>query len=315
MLTKHNYCPLPVDWDKDLKECCPDTPVGDPDGPDCCYQTWSTQLQAVSRNLREADEKAKRLQRQLDSAILFRDKYKAWFEDLWKANDLANYICQHLQVFSAQVENICCTTQSGIDAINLLYCMVRDFYIRVDLLKDDYDRLYNCIKCLNRQELTGGIMDCLLAYSKKLEAVVATRDRIIELLVKAIKIAYEINASICSKYGLQRTIMEWQQTFNCNYSQGGGEQNYEQNRPWMGEKDCTLTETCCLTPMLSFPLEDHHNDSYFTFLQQERNRLDSIIKTLGEQLVTANKEKEILLTNKDNLIKAIQEVDPKNKCK
>ncbi len=315
MLTKHNYCPLPTDWDRDLKDCCPDTPAGDPGSPDCCYQSWNSQLLAVNRNLREADEKAKRLQRQLDSAILFRDKYKAWFEDFSKANDLANYICQHMQVFAAQIENICCSTKSSIDAINLLYCMVRDFYIRVDLLKDDYDRLINCIKCLNRPEMNGGIMDCLAAYYKKLEAVVATRDRIIELLVKATKIAYEVNASICSKYGLQRTMVEWQQTFNCEYVESGGAQHYEQNQSWKSEKDCTLPETCMLVPMLSFPFEDKNSNSYYTFLQQERTRLDSIIKTLGEQLVTANKEKEILLTNKDNLIKAIQEVDPKNKCK
>jgi hypothetical protein len=32
-------------------------------------------------------------------------------------------------------------------------------------------------------------------------------------------------------------------------------------------------------------------------------------------LVIANKEKEVLLANKDNLEKAIAEVDPKNKCK
>src|SRR5215212_5129251 len=99
MLTQHNYCPLPPDWDNDVKECCYDMPPDDPGGSDCCYDVWKIQLDAVNRNFKEADEKAKRLQRQLDSAIMFRDKYKSWFEDLLRANDLAGYICQHMHVF------------------------------------------------------------------------------------------------------------------------------------------------------------------------------------------------------------------------
>ena len=189
--------------------------------------------------------------------------------------------------------------------------MVRDFYIRVDLLKDDYDRLINCITCLNRQELNGGIIDCLTAYYKKLEAAIATRDRIIELLIRAIKIAYEINAAICSGYGLKRTIFEWQKTFGCETSDSGESQYKEPYKSGSKEEE----NTCELVPMLSFPIVDQNNGSYSDFLQKERIRLDDIIKMLTGHLVTANKEKEILLTNRDNLVKAMQEVDPKNKCK
>ena len=312
MLTEHNYCPLPTDWDRKTKECCPDTPLDDPTGSDCCYDAWKTQLEVVNRSFREADEKAKQLKRKLDSAIIFRDKYKMWFEDLLQANDLAGYICQHMQVFAAQVNNICCTTQNGVDAIKILYCMVRDFYIRVDELKDEYDELINCIKCMNRPELNGGIIDCLAAYYKKLEAVIATRDKIIELLVKSIKIAYEVNAAICSRYGLQRIIFEWQQTFNCGNGSKDESQYKGKYKPEKGERDCVLNETCELIPMLTFPLED---DPYFSDLQTQRQYWDNNIKTLINQLVAANKEKEVLLANKENLIKAIAEVDPKNKCK
>lgn len=312
MLTKHNYCPLPEDWAEDIATCCPDKPADDPGGADCCYDAWSNQLISVNRNFKEVDEKARRYQRQLDSAIMFRDKYKSWFEDLLKANDLAGYICQHMQVFSAQVNNICCTTQNGVDAVNLLFCMARDFYIRVDNLKEEYDRLLNCIKCLGRPELNGGIIDCLTAYNTKLEAAIATRDKIIELLVKAVKLAYEVNSSICSRYGLQRTIAEWQDTFNC----GGGNEDESQykgkHKPDNDDADCMLDENCDLVPMLTFPLE---NDSYFSLLQNERTKWDDKIRNIQAKLVTANKEKEVLLANKDNLVKAIQEVDPKNKCK
>jgi len=312
MLTQHNYCPLPQDWDKDVKDCCYTTPTNDPGGSDCCYDVWKTQLDAVNRNFKEADEKAKRLQRQLDSAIVFRDKYKGWFEDLLQANDLAGYICQHMHVFSHQVDNICCTTQNGVQAIDLLFCMVRDFYVRVDRLKEEYDQLFSCIKCLNRPELTGGIIDCLGEYSKKLDAVIATRDTLVALLVQAIKIAYELNAAICSRYGLQRIIFEWERTFHCGYENKDELQYKGKHRPHHGERDCRLNETCELQPMLTFPLE---NDPYYGDLQGQRQFWDNKIKDLIAELVEANKQKEILLTNKGNLEKAILQVDPKTKCK
>lgn len=311
MLTQHNYCPLPHDWDKPIKACCYDAPTDEPPGSDCCYDVWKTQLDAVNRNFKEADEKARRLQRQLDSGIFFRDKYKGWFEDLLQANDLATYICQHMQVFAHQVDNICCTTQNGVQAIDLLFCMVRDFYIRVDKLKEEYDSLISCIKCLNRPELNGGIIDCLAEYSKKLDAVIATRDNLVALLVEAIKIAYELNAAICSRYGLQRIILEWEHTFNCGYSTDDEAQYKGKHRPH-NEHDCRLHETCELVPMLTFPLE---NDPYFTDLQGQKQFWDNKIKELMTELTEANKEKEILLTNKANLEKAILQVDPKTKCK
>lgn len=312
MLTQHNYCPLPPGWDDEIIECCPDNSADDPGGSDCCYDTWKAQLDAVNRKFREADEKAKRLQRQLDSAVMFRDKYKTWYEDLFRANELAGYICQHMHLFASQVDNICCTTQNGVQAINLLFCMVRDFYIRVDKLKEEYDQLISCIKCLNRPELNGGIIDCLGEYYKKLEAAINTRDKIIELLVKALKIAFEVNTSICSRYGLQKVILEWQQTFNCKYFNADEEQYKGKHKPDKGDNDCTLPETCDLTPMLSFPLR---HDPYFDDLKNDRKYWENKIEDLTGELVTANKEKDILLANKDNLTKAIQEVDPKNKCK
>lgn len=312
MLTQHNYCPLPPDWDEDIIDCCPVPPTGDPGGSDCCYDSWKEQLDRVNRKFREADEKAKCLQRQLDSALMFRDKYKAWFEDLSRTNELAEYICQHMHVFASQVDNICCTTQNSAQAINLLFCMVRDFYIRVDKLKEEYDNLINCIKCLNRPELNGGIIDCLGEYYKKLEAVINTRDKIVELLVKALKLAFEINSSICSRYGLQKLILEWQHTLNCRWVATDEDQYKGKHKPDKGDRDCRLPETCELLPMLTFPLK---SDPYYNDLKQDRQYWEDRIEELNDKLLTANKEKEVLLANKSNLEKAILEVDPKNKCK
>ncbi|HYF32552.1 MAG TPA: hypothetical protein VD993_15615 [Chitinophagaceae bacterium] len=312
MLTQHNYCPLPPDWDDEIIECCPENPTDEPPGSDCCYDTWKEQLDRVNRKFKEADERAKRLQRQLDSAILFRDKYKTWHEDLFRANELAEYICQHMHVFASQVDNICCTTQNGVQAVNLLFCMVRDFYLRVDKLKEEYDQLINCIKCLNRPELNGGIIDCLGEYYKKLEVVINTRDKIIELLVKAMKMAFELNSAICSRYGLQKIVLEWQRTLNCRWVSTEEDQYKGKHKPDKGDKDCRLPETCELEPMLTFPLK---NDPYYTDLKHDRQYWEDRIDTLNDELLTANKEKEVLLTNKTNLEKAIVEVDPKTKCK
>jgi len=312
MLTIHKYRLLQNDWYEDVKECCEHKPGDDPGGSDCCYDVWKIQLDAVNRSYKEADEKAKQLQKQLDSAITLRDKYKMWFEDLSKANDLSNYICQHLQVFAAQVDNICCTTDSVARAIYILFCMIKDLYIRIDELKDEYETLINCIRCLNRPELNGGIIDCLLAYNKKLEAVIATRDKIIELLIKAVKLAFEIHASICSRYGLQRIILEWQMTLGCEIITNDVAHSKGKYKPTGDDDDWVLAETCQLKPMLTFPL---NSDQYYTELQDKKTYWDEQITKLTADLLAATKEKEVLLANKANLEKAIQEVDPKNKCK
>ncbi len=311
MLTIHKYCPLPDELDDKIKKCCwPDKP-DDPKG-DCCYETWQKQLDDVNQKYKEADEKAKQLQKQVDSALSMRDKVKAWFEDLSKASDLSLAVCQQMEIFSSQVKNICCTTESTLKAIDILYCMVRDFYIRLDGLKSDYDELVNCIKCLNNPDINAGILACLTKYAEKLDAAIATRDKLIELLVKALKLAYEINAVICSKYGLKTVIYEWQLTLACLGNGEAKKEKYKQGNEAGDEKCAPPAEVCELEPMLTFPLK---GNDYYNELNTEKTNLDKRVDDLNADLVTANKEKETLMANRDNLIKAIAEVDPKNKCK
>ena len=312
MLTKHKYCPLPDELDEDIQKCCWDDNPDDPKG-DCCYETWQDQLDEVNQKYKEADEKAKQLQKQVDSARFMREKVKAWFEDLSKASDLSINVCQQLDIFYSQIKNVCCTTESTQKAIDILYCMVKDFYIRLDELKDDYDDLVACIKCLNNPDVNASILSCLTKYAEKLEAALATRDKLIELLVKAVKLAYEINAVICSKYGLKTVVWEWQVTFACSGTSGGPKGNPKQGNE-AGDDDCAPpAEICELDPMLSFPLKDE--GGYYGELKTEKTELDTRIDDLNTKLVEANKIKETLMANRDNLIKAIAEVDPKNKCK
>src|SRR5262249_20355109 len=116
-----------------------------------------------------------------------------------------------------QIHRIGKNTHLTVKAINILYCMIRDFYMQLDLLKKKYDELINCIKCLNNPALAPnqGIRILIDDYGKKLDIVIATRDVLLTSFIGAIDIANRINKNISHHFGLQTVVKEWKKTFHC----------------------------------------------------------------------------------------------------
>jgi predicted nuclease with TOPRIM domain len=168
MLTQHTYQKLEDTWESKVKECCDMEDPDDPRGCDCCYDTWQDELKVVKTKYSESEEKAKQLKGELTIIVERRDRLKNWYDELTKANDLARKLCDQLELFLAQAEKVSTNTDLAVKAIKTLYCMIRDFYMQVDLIKTKYDRLQNCIKCLNNPALAPGvgIVKCLDEYGK-----------------------------------------------------------------------------------------------------------------------------------------------------
>lgn len=317
MLTQNSYKNLVrSEWEKDIQECCSKEDQDNPGGCDCCYDTWVEELKGVNTRYNDVEEESRQIAASLTVIMDRRDKLKNWYDELTKANDASRKICDQVDVFLCHIEKVTKNTVHTVKAIKVLYCMVKDFYMRIDILKVKYEALINCIRCLNDPGLAPGqgVMKCIEDYGKKLDAVIATRDQLIALLMKAIHIAFTINKNLGKDYGLYTIIEEWKETFNCDET--CAPESTEQKKSYPIQHGQTTgdesTDHCELKPVFQFPL---CNDPYY---EEIRDRYDSDrtkANELSDQLRDLNKKKESLLACKQSLQTAIAEVDPKARCK
>jgi hypothetical protein len=315
MLTQNGYKTLEKsEWEKDVLECCSKEDQDNPGGCDCCYDTWVDELKDVTTKYNDVDEESRQLASSLTVILERRDKLKNWYDELTKANDTSRKICDQIDVFLCQIEKVTLNTHHTVKAIKVLYCMVKDFYMQVDLVKTKYDELLNCIRCLNDPNLASGqgIMKCIEEYGKKLEAVIATRDLLIELLMKAIHAAFTINKNLGKDYGLYTIILEWKETFNCDEACSDSAPAAKSTHQHAQQEVEGSEATCELIPVLQFPI---CNDPYYSEIRDRYESDRTKANELSDQLRDLTKKKESLLACKQSLQTAITETDPKTRCK
>ena len=344
MLTNHNYQPIGENWDKDVLDCCTTT-ADDPTCIECCYDTWQSELKVVTRKYNIAAETANQLQKKLTFITDRRNKYRKWLDELNNAQDLALDICNQLELIAVQSDKIWYNSCKAIDAIKILFCMIRDFFMQVDLLKTQYDELQNCITSNTDPSLVKGqgILKSLDDYKVKLDAVIKLRDDIIVNIITAIKISNLIRNSISTKdcnydsydpcaddptpcadgensyYGFKTVICEWYNAFACDVPCNDSSATTTQGPPTaavMKQSEDTTTDDCgddnCeLIPTFDFPI---CNNTYKDGVQKWLTADETMYADLVGQLQKANKQKEALTACKNSLDKAIKAVDPKLRC-
>src|SRR5687767_11538350 len=99
MEQKYPYYRLGTDWKEDPGyKCCKEDPNETPPGCDCCYDTWVKELKEVSFEYKQVNEQSIQVNEKYKFLVEERDKFKAWLNDLDKANDLARAVCDQFQV-------------------------------------------------------------------------------------------------------------------------------------------------------------------------------------------------------------------------
>ena len=186
MLTKHKYQNIADGWDQqkdhNVKDCCQGGGGDDCGCQDCCYDTWSVELKEVTQSYTASKEAADQLTKKLTFLLGRRDRYKTWLDELNKAEELSRAICHQLEIIAGQSEKIWYNTCKAVQAVEILFCMIREFFMQVDYLKTRYDELQTCITKNNDPclEPGKGILVCLKNYYDKLDAVIKTRNDIIK---------------------------------------------------------------------------------------------------------------------------------------
>ena len=298
--------------DRDIFDCCDKNPGNETPGGDCCYDAWIKDLIQVTADWKQANADAQNKETEYGLTLEERDRLKAWWND-WEATDeKADALCRQLELFTLHLGKVCMVTEKTNDAIEILFCMMEDLYIRVDKLKNKYDKLLQCIQCLKRPELAPGvgIVKCVEDYGAKLDAVIQIRDVLIAQIITALELAYGMHINICEEYGLKKTILYWKERFNCEGS--CSTQKDSSNQQGKVDQSGYGKGSCRLQPHISLPID---GDEYFIELENDYKKVKEDVDLLKKDLDAAKEKRDSLLSCKQSLEKAIEEVNPANKCK
>lgn len=303
------------DWDHGkIARCCPEPPPtqGNPPSSDCCYETWEWELTKVNRELKDVTSELTHVQKHLAVATTRYNRLKLWHDELTSANELTFKICRQLEIIEAQLANICRNTCYAVKTIEILYCMVKEFYWIVDELQVKYDRIMNCIKCLNNTALTPtvGIGKVLTDYGTALTAVVATRTALVTLLMSAVDSSIKLEWELCDEYGYKKLINHWQETLHCGIPCGGDDDGVKAvpitaTIPVRAQEQAS--EVFCLEPIFSFPL---CNDPYYKMIWELYEIEKEEVTNLTREVNELSKKQLALTAAQQSLVKALKEVTP-----
>ncbi|MDH7460648.1 hypothetical protein QEG73_05140 [Chitinophagaceae bacterium 26-R-25] len=296
-----------------VKECC--EPVKNPPDPggssDCCYDTWSIEFKEADALYNWADKKVTWLTERQKNLQSHRDMWKTWRDDLDKACAATTKICRQLEIIIHHTSRISHNSNFTKHAINLLFCMLRDFYIQVDELKDRYDDVIKCIKCSNNPALVSGqgVMALIEDYGKKLDAIINTRDELIKMVITAIATINNLNKHIGHhgyNFGLGYILRGWKNAFNCEGK--NWENDLELKKAHEGEFEVTN-----LAPVFEFPI---CSNGYYKKIEERYQKDNSDLKKLTGELLEATKRRDNLKALRDGLASVVNDpnVDPSKRC-
>ena len=352
MLTAHNYEDVKENWNADIKECCKTKPPGQTGCTDCCYDGWQDELNLVSARYNDAAEDAQQKQNLFNFLTARRDKYKSWLTELDKADIQARDICSQLKMIAVQTDRIWYNSNKAVQAIEILFCMIREIMLASDDLKTTCINLDNCITKCTDPLITGGqgILIYYKDYKTKMDATVKSREEIIKNIMEAVSIAYLIANAVstrlvatepayvpcnstyapCDKlpeivYGFKTIICEWYKYFGCDCppcDQTTSKPPTQNTAAIIKAQQATAKPVtnepddcatkCELTPTFEFPICEK---TYRGCVQDWVEEDTSTLTKLEKELITAKIAAQGLQSCMTSLINAIKAVNPSERCK
>ena len=315
--TDTEYTDLGTAWQTDPAiECCTKDPNDPGGGCDCCSNSWTDELQKVTHDYNQVNEQSVQYTEHYKFITAERDKIKIWLDDLVKADQLAKALCSQFEVMESQTEKICINTEKTVQAIEIIFCMIRDLYEQVDAIVTIYNDIDTCIRTLNSDELPAdsGIRKCLKMYMDKVDAVIKTRTDLIKAIMACIEQALSLHEGLCSDFGLEKILEQWHTLLNCDekcIDNSGTPPTQPSCKETIPPPDPS-TGDCNLLPILTLPI---CNDAHYLWVSDKYKTDVKDADDLAQQLVEVNKKKESLSACKTSLETAIKEVDAQQICK
>ncbi len=353
MLTAHKYQVVDQkNWDAEIRDCCKTTPPGQTGCTDCCYDSWQEELKTISALYNMVLEDAQQKQSQFDFITSRRDRYKGWLNELDKADTQARDICSQLKMIAVQTDRIWYNANKAVEAVEILFCMIREIMLASDGLKKICLELDNCISKSTDPLVTGaqGILIYYKDYKTKMDATVKARDEILKNITDAVVIANLIASTISTRdvhsttdpafvpcnagpspctplqdvvYGFKTIICEWYNYFACDappcppVGGSGGAANATQNSTLPATATPVTPGTkdpviCELKPSFDFPI---CANTYRNCIQKWVDADTVALGDLAGKLSDAKIKAQGLQSCKTSLTNAIKAVNPSDRCK
>jgi hypothetical protein len=311
MLNKLIY-PKDLPLDEKKVACCPPDrdPKQPPSGqdPDCCYNTWQHELNHVNRILADRQSELTYINKHLQAATDRLTRLSTWNSELVLANDLALKMCAQLELIEGQLIVVCRNTGYTRQGIELLVCMVRDFFGTVDELQLRYDRIITCLKALNNTALTltTGIGLTLSNFGTALTAITAMRDTLIQQVITVFSAAVGLHDQICDQgHGYKKLIGIWRDTLGCNISCEEGFWAADPARK--GAPPPNMPDPFWLDPILKLPL---CNEGYVFEIAELYKSEKKLVKQLTDDQTRVTGDINHLTMVQLGLTSGIKEVLP-----
>jgi hypothetical protein len=311
----------PGEGDPKVKECCEKKKPTKPNEPpttgtgDCCYDLWMEEDTEVTGQLNRAEKEVAFITNHLNLAKAHRDFWGAWYDELTKVDDSARKVCNQLEIILHHLHRIGKNTSLTVRSLRILYCMIRDFFMQIDLLKTKYDTLISCIQCINNPALAPGqpVRKLIDDYGAKLDAVIGTRDALLDAFVVILGQANRLDKNLDHQFGLRTVLKEWKKAFHCDqhcYDKKDEQHPHPQpqQNPQMNEGQI---EDIGLWPMLEFPICD---SEYFKYISKIYDEEEMLVDKLNMELLEAMKKKDKFQAWKDGLDAVVKAVDPATRC-
>ena len=315
------YVPIADGWETDgktsLKDCCFKDPKDDPKGCDCCYDNWNDELKNKRDEFGRKSEAANQAKDKLAFSKGRRDGFKKWRDDLTTLDEQSREICDQFSLIISQVSKICSASGCTVKAVEILFCMLRDFYAQLDKIKKKYEDLQTCIKKLDKSILVPGqgFMKCLETYYGKLDILITTREDIIKQIMDIIKMANLVHEDVCTPFGLSCILEEWQCRLNC---EGKGVETPEPCKDVAADnKDMACPGddkylSCDIIPQITFPIAAH---GYTAWVNCRYDKAVVQVTADSDEYLNASKEKEAIAASIASLTDAVAITNPKDRCK
>lgn len=272
-----------------------------------CIQQWESDLRKTNNALNKAWAMRNRSEKKYRNAVSWENKLKVYWRNVVKTEELSKVIEEELGVFNKRLDTVCVNLECINEVLDIVFCLLRDFYGYTDALKLKLTSLKREIDCLNEPELNPKnsiLVGCIYELCANLDVAIASQKEVMKKIIEVLIIANELYEMVCGDTcSLRRLINVLINLFDGMYPVK------------QAEPVCPGHEPSCnamIAPKPAMPLRE---DVYYTVTQHQFETSTIERETAKSEYDTARGEHNELLSIKSSLTDALAAARAAKECK
>ncbi len=268
-----------------------------------CIKNWENDLRKASNALTKKQAELNRAEASYDNAQKWATKLDDLCKGLIKTDELSKDVLEEIRQVISILIKVCENTACVKEVIEILYCIIKDFFECTDALKQKLADIKREIECLNDPGLntsTSIILKCIEDLCLKIDDALKTQQDLIKQVIEVVRCICQLNESLCGiDCSLRSQINDLETLFSQGPEENGG--------------NCE-TDSCDekLQPKPSMPLDC---DPFYTDSKETAEKANSELDAAKERRSELRKERDGLLSLRNSLIDAIEAAKAAKDCK